>query len=58
MNLTHSPYLNELRGMIPSSHYPKEGSDILRLSPYDVSGINVPSLVVLFQGMSLSRYFT
>ena len=23
MNLTHSPYLNELRGMIPSSHYPK-----------------------------------
>lgn len=58
INLIHSPYLNELRAIIPSSHYPKEGNDILRLSPYDVSGINVPSIVLLFQEMSLSYYFT
>lgn len=58
INLKESPYLNELMNMIPLLHRPKEGNDILKFSSYSISGINVPSIVVLLKGMSLSNYFT
>ena len=54
---TYPAHLKELKDIVPNMHYPKSKFDILKYSPTDISGINVPRLMIIPPKTSLSKCF-
>lgn len=58
VNLNNFPsHLKELKNIVPNIHYPKSKFDILKYSSTDISGINVPRLMIIPPKTSLLKCF-